>query len=160
MTDQQLAPAAPVSTHAPASGMRPAWIVDVDGTLAIMQTGPLARGPFDWRRVAEDDPNPPVIAMVEALAATAAIIVMSGRDETCRPETESWLATHLAAPTADLLMRPAGDYRKDAVIKRELFHRHVAHRWNVLGVIDDRAQVVSMWRSLGLMCAQVAEGDF
>ena len=27
-------------------------------------------------------------------------------------------------------------------------------------VLDDRKQVVDMWRSLGLTCLQVADGDF
>ena len=32
---------------------------------------------------------------------------------------------------------------------------------NILFVMDDRDQVVSMWRNeLGLTCFQVAEGDF
>jgi hypothetical protein len=57
-------------------------------------------------------------------------------------------------------MRPAADSRKDSIVKAELFWEHVAPHWNVRGVIDDRDQVVAMWRALGLMCAQVAPGDF
>jgi len=56
-------------------------------------------------------------------------------------------------------MRPAEDGRKDALVKAELFWEHVAPRWRVVGVIDDRAQVVAAWRGMGLMCAQVAEGN-
>jgi hypothetical protein len=63
-------------------------------------------------------------------------------------------------PYDALFMRPAGDSRKDSIVKRELFDRHVAGRWAVRGVIDDRRQVVEMWRAMGLMCAQVAPGDF
>jgi hypothetical protein len=73
--------------------------------------------------------------------------------------TEQWLAKH-EVPYAGLFMRPAGDSRKDSIVKRELFDRHVAATWAVRGVIDDRKQVVEMWRAIGLMCAQVAPGDF
>ena len=33
-------------------------------------------------------------------------------------------------------------------------------KYNVHFVLDDRQQVVDMWRSLGLTVFQVAEGDF
>jgi predicted kinase len=136
-----------------------AWLVDVDGTLALMSTAAGARSPFDWHRVGEDAPNPAVVDLVRALAAQATIVVMSGRDESCRSLTEQWLAAH-EVPFAALFMRPAGDSRRDSIVKRELFDRQVATRWAVRGVIDDRRQVVEMWRGLGLMCAQVAPGNF
>jgi hypothetical protein len=46
------------------------------------------------------------------------------------------------------------------VVKREIFDRSIRHVWQVRGVLDDRDQVVRMWRDLGLTCAQVAPGDF
>lgn len=151
-----------VSHYQPDEALPPAWLVDVDGTLALMGE----RGPFEWHRVGEDAPNPSVIALVRSLASgdgvsdvTPTIIVMSGRDEVCRPATEVWLAEHLER-FDHLFMRPAGDNRKDSIVKQELFDAHVRGRWNVRGVVDDRAQVVAMWRAMGLMCAQVAEGDF
>jgi predicted kinase len=155
----------PVTGPGAGPGYRPdpalpvAWLVDIDGTLALMATTPGARSPFDWHRVGEDAPNPAVVDLVRALAASAAIVVMSGRDESCRALTEQWLARH-EVPYDALFMRPAGDSRKDAIVKRELFDRQVAERWAVRGVIDDRRQVVEMWRAMGLMCAQVAPGDF
>jgi predicted kinase len=145
--------------YVPDPGLPPAWIVDVDGTVALMRRGPGVRSPYDWLRVGEDLPNEPVIEIVTALANQADIVVMSGRDEVCRPETEAWLLEHGVCFDA-LFMRPAGDTRRDAVVKAELFWGCVAPRWRVVGVIDDRRQVVSMWRAMGLMCAQVAEGDF
>jgi predicted kinase len=136
-----------------------AWLVDIDGTLALMGTAAGVRSPFEWHRVGEDTPNPAVVDLVRALDAKVAIVVMSGRDESCRELTEQWLKRY-EVPYEALFMRPAGDSRKDAIVKRELFDRHVAQRWAVRGVIDDRRQVVEMWRALGLMCAQVAPGDF
>lgn len=42
----------------------------------------------------------------------------------------------------------------------KLFDRHVRDRWDIRRVYDDRNQVVAMWRSIGLPCLQVADGDF
>jgi hypothetical protein len=57
-------------------------------------------------------------------------------------------------------MRAAKDNRRDDVVKRELYKRHVRDHFDVLFVLDDRTQVVRMWRSRGLVCFQVAPGDF
>jgi hypothetical protein len=57
-------------------------------------------------------------------------------------------------------MRPENDMRKDSVVKSELFWEHVAPNYNVQFVLDDRDQVVDFWRSIGLVCWQVAPGDF
>jgi predicted kinase len=138
-----------------------AWLIDVDGTLALGRfREPGRRTPCDWSRVGEDDPHQPVILLAGALAmAGYRLVVMSGRSDICRDATHRWLAGHGIAPDA-LLMRPDGDYRPDRVVKGELFNRHVRGSYCVHGVFDDRDSVVGMWRSLGLMCAQVAPGTF
>jgi len=46
------------------------------------------------------------------------------------------------------------------VVKAEIFDREIRGNWNVEGVFDDRKSVVQFWRSLGLTCFQVADGDF
>lgn len=60
----------------------------------------------------------------------------------------------------ELLMRNKDDNRKDSIIKKELFDKHIRGRYDVMFVLDDRNQVVEMWRSLGLKCLQVENGDF
>ena len=45
-------------------------------------------------------------------------------------------------------------------IKREIFENYIRDYYNIQFVLDDRNQVVEMWRSLGLKCLQVQEGDF
>jgi hypothetical protein len=57
-------------------------------------------------------------------------------------------------------MREAGDSRKDSIVKQELYEKHIEPSYDVFVVLDDRNQVVDMWRSLGLVCLQVAPGDF
>ena len=138
-----------------AEGTEPAVLVDIDGTLALHGT----RSPFDETRVHEDTPNLPVITVVRALAEAHWIVFVSGRTDGCRAETEKWLAEHVKVQF-DLFMRPAGDMRKDAIVKRELFDQHIREHYDVTCVLDDRYQVVEMWRALGLTVLQVAEGNF
>jgi hypothetical protein len=135
-----------------------AWLVDVDGTLALSPH----RNPYDWQTADVDLPNLSVITAVQALAAHAsvsAIIAISGRHEQARELTARWLEAQ-AMPYNELLMRPNGDNRADDVVKEELFRARIQTRYSVAGVIDDRDRVVKMWRRLGLVCFQVAEGDF
>ncbi len=91
------------------------------------------------------------------------IVFFSGRDAVCRAHTISWLNTHFGWHESDyeLSMRPQNDNRKDAIIKQELFEQHILGRYYVEFVVDDRQQVVDMWRrTLGLTCIQVDYGDF
>ena len=134
------------------------WIVDIDGTLAHMND---KRGAFEWHNVGLDDPDEVVIELVNMLYSNDyKIILMSGRDEICREETERWLMLN-GVNYHKLHMRPNGDMRPDTEVKEELFENNIAkYRKVVMGVLDDRNVVVSMWRKKGLKVLQVAEGDF
>ncbi|MEO5877421.1 MAG: hypothetical protein ABIS86_16915, partial [Streptosporangiaceae bacterium] len=143
--------------YEPKPGTVRAVLVDIDGTTAII-TG---RSPFDGTRVHLDVPNQPVIDVVRALhAAGNRIVFLSGRTEDCRAETETWLTEHVAVPYDGPFMRPAGDQRKDSIVKVELFDAHVREVYDVACVLDDRDQVVDAWRALGLTVLQVADGAF
>lgn len=133
-----------------------AYIFDLDGTLALMTD----RSPFDWAKVGEDELNISVGATMKALkAAGFEIIILSGRDEECREETQKWLNKYELYHDM-LLMRGNKDNRKDNIIKQELYEANVKGKYNVVGVFDDRDQVVSLWRSLGLTCFQCDYGNF
>jgi predicted kinase len=167
--ETETAPADSVTPYVqPSPGSVPtAILVDLDGTAALMGD----RGPYDWHRVGHDSVNGPVREAVLAMLARGhEVIFMSGRDEVCRPETLKWLREHfpetatLAAPDGmdapELFMRPAGDQRKDAIVKAELFDAHIRGQYRIVAVFDDRDQVVRMWRAMGLTVFQVAEGNF
>jgi predicted kinase len=137
-----------------------AVIFDIDGTLALMGD----RNPHDLSKVKFDQPNP---AIIEALrlerAAGNNIIFLSGREGThqCWADTVEWLREHASRiPGEHLLMRAAGDGRRDSIIKTELFNTYLRGKYNIVRVYDDRNQVVKAWRDLGLTCLQVAEGAF
>jgi hypothetical protein len=143
---------------APGMADRPrAVIFDVDGTLALRN----GRHWTNWRRVGEDVPNPPVVELAHTIAAAGRhqIIVMSGRPEECRRQTELWLDAQ-GIPFVELFMRPDYDYREDSIVKIELYRKHVEPYYDVAFTVDDRDQVVAAWRGLGLTCLQVAPGAF
>jgi predicted kinase len=134
----------------------PAILCDLDGTLAILR-----RNPYDAMACERDDLNEPIAQIVKNYHALGVkIILMSGREEKSRMPTINWL-TYNNIPYDALYMRTTGDMRKDAVIKKELYEAHVKGQYFVQFVLDDRNQVVDLWRlELGLPCLQVNYGDF
>lgn len=138
-------------------GLKPyAYMFDIDGTLAHMN----GRSPFDWSKVGEDAISPNVADVAINLQENGNhIVLLSGRDGSCREQTEEWLNNY-GILYDELHMREAGSNRPDYEVKRELFFEHVAPNYNVLGVFDDRDQVVHLWRSIGLTTFQVEYGGF
>lgn len=132
-----------------------AIIVDVDGTLAHMND----RSPFDWDRVGEDECDEIIKGIVNAYDNLGTTIIMSGRDGSCRDITIKWLEDNNIKYDL-LLMRAEGDFRKDSIIKKELFDNHITDKYFIEYVLDDRNQVVDMWRDMGLKCLQVQPGNF
>ena len=132
-----------------------AIIVDLDGTLAIMHD----RNPFDVSKCDGDLPNKPVLETVHKWQHSVKIIAVSGRTDDGKELTEKWLRENKVNYTS-LYMRKTGDMRKDSVIKQEIYEQFIRHQYNIKFILDDRNQVVKMWRSLGLTVFQVAEGDF
>lgn len=132
-----------------------AIICDIDGTLALFGTA----NPYE-RDFMEDKVNEPVAEILEAFHRPGTtIILLSGRNGKFKPVTRAWLEKH-QIPYAELHMRAEDDVRKDSVVKQELYEQHIKGKYNVQFVLDDRNQVVELWRSLGLTCLQVAPGDF
>jgi hypothetical protein len=138
-----------------------AVLVDIDGTLAHMgKVEDGRRGPFDWDRVDEDDPDMTIIELVRVLYGGGYdILLVSGRMEAARIGTKRWLSGH-GLGGMPLYMRADGDFRPDTEVKAEIFKREIAPHYTVPFVLDDRDSVVKMWRGLGLKVLQVAEGDF
>jgi predicted kinase len=133
-----------------------AFIVGMDGTLA--HRGPFSRGCYTKHEFHRD------VSLIVQDAAKgeggAAIIVISDRSEELRRVTEKWLHDQEFAFDL-LLMRPVGDTSPASVVKAELFDAHVRKHYNVLGVFDDRDQVVrECWRAMGIRTYQVALGAY
>lgn len=138
--------------YIPDQNLDDAIIIDIDGTLANIEH----RSPFDHTKFHLDTLNHPIAKLSKCFTKT---IILTGRDEKHRDITSDWLASHNMF-YEKLHMRPEGDVRPDYVVKKEIFFNEIAPYYNVELVVEDRKQVVDMWRELGLICAQIDEGDF
>lgn len=154
------------TTDAPAhvQGAPEAIICDLDGTLALIH----GRSPYDASDCdIKDLPNVPVIQTILAhYYEGRKIIFCSGREDKYRPETIRFIEKYCKEFESEfpikyqLHMRKTDDFRKDSIIKEEIYQNEIEGKYNVLLVLDDRNQVVDFWRSKGLTCFQVAPGNF
>ena len=134
-----------------------AILCDLDGTLALMRD----RNPYDASRCDEDGLNEPVATVLRIFHdKNYQILFISGREDRFYQPTVRFLEKH-AIPYHHLWMRKTKDFRKDAIIKREIFDAEIAGNYFIEFVLDDRNQVVEMWRKeLHLPCFQVNNGNF
>lgn len=142
----------------------PAIVCDLDGTLALFEG---RRSPYEPATCAEDDVNQVVRDLcLDARARGLAVVFCSGREDTYREGTLAFLRRAFEGSTVldgienRLHMRKAGDSRKDAIVKAEIYNRDLRPVYEIRYVLDDRNQVVDMWRAQGHVCLQVANGDF
>ena len=154
----------------------------MDGTVAI-HTG--IRGHYEYDKVSLDKPNPVVIQLLTDLThyddimpyAKREILFVTGRPniDDVREDTIDWITWHMSPVAAmmdanftgvSLFMRKAylpngdRDFRPDYIIKEEIYNDHIRGHYDVDFCLDDRDQVVKFWRSIGLTCFQVADGNF
>jgi len=161
-------------------------IFDIDGTLSDCEhrrhhvTGEKK----DWEAFldgcAKDPPIEPMCELARRFIqdGKSRVAFLTGRMERARAATDIWLEAHVDAETVNatafprsmtrfpsganslLLMRPDDDYRPDFALKLGFLRELQAGGFQPALVFDDRQSVVDMWRSEGLICAQVAPGDF
>lgn len=80
----------------------------------------------------------------------------TGRPAEYKEQTLSWLNEHVTDFVENLIMRPSNDYRADYIVKEEMLHE-IQKTHDVIFTIDDRQQVVDMWRRNGITCFQVEQ---
>ena len=137
-------------------GKPKAIIVDIDGTLAHMNN----RTPFDYTKVKDDYCDVVIKDIVMTYQDLGFdILFVSGRDDSCRTETLEWLGNNMIVFKA-LFMRKTGDKRHDWEVKKEIYQNEIEPFYSVFFCLDDRDQIVKMWRELGLKCLQCEFGDF
>lgn len=141
-------------------------LCDIDGTIADKGD----RSPFAWNKVINDTPRESILKLVASYGNNAVdkVIFFTGRDgnKVCADQTVKWLNNNLPldwelGKKYELYMRAEDDNRKDSIVKKEMFDIYIRDKYYVDFVLDDRDQVVKMWRDeLGLDCLQVNWGDF
>lgn len=147
-----------------------AVVCDLDGTLAdIEHRRPFVR-PTDgskpnWPKFFQDMENDKVNywckEILDSMVVKYPIIYATGRPEDYMPVTSNWLGKHgLMYPGSRLFSRLYKDSRKDSIVKEIILEFEIKTRYDILMVIDDRKQVVEMWRKHGYTVLQCDEGDF
>lgn len=147
-------------------------ICDLDGTLADYHSTRPAYG-FEPSLIALDKVIEPVATIVDNMGifGLSKIIFLSGRTNNYYEETLKWLCNNLCiesvfneeltgiSPTKnydiELFMRKSNDFRKDNIIKYEIFDEHIRNNYNVKFAIDDRNSITSLWNSVGIFCLNV-----
>lgn len=140
-------------------------IVDIDGTLAKVgaRVECLKSDPPDWDsfydRCGEDEAFHKVADLVRGIQDFYTIVLCSGRRESCREDTAKWMRD-LEIDYDRMLLRGNGDFRHDTTVKPELLEHAGIPLSRIAFVLEDRSSMVKKWREMGLVCLQVAEGDF
>jgi len=142
-------------------------IFDIDGTLAdIEHRRPYLDGARpDWARfnaaMGEDTPNGPIVDLYRTLWASGVydLQIVTGRNEAFRKVTETWL-TWNEIKFNRVLMRADKDNRPDNIIKGEILEQLRREGRDIAFAVDDRQQVVDMWRANGVTCLQCDVGEF
>lgn len=72
------------------------------------------------------------------------IIFVTGRGEECRKETLEWLKSKIDSNihTSQLYMRPWKDFRRDSVVKEEIFNQQLRTNYNIIAWFDDSPKVI------------------
>jgi predicted secreted acid phosphatase len=140
-------------------------VFDIDGTLSIVgdRLKYLQETPPNWDAFygacGEDTVNDAIWEVYAAMEGEHEIYFVTGRRESCRKDTISWMLRNHIECHGDnhLLMRKDGDKRHDTDVKPELVDDF---KHDILMIFEDRASMVDKWRELGYTCLQVAEGNF
>lgn len=151
-------------------GHKPQAIVcDLDGTLCdVAHRRHFVRRPTgekkDWqgffKGMVDDKPNRWCKdLLLRFFGPEMCIVFCSGRPDSWRKETLAWLRHH-GVDIGPLYMRPRSDSRQDNIVKEIILDFEILTRFVPYFMIDDRQQVVDMWRERGFTCLQCDSGDF
>lgn len=150
-------------------GNKPSAIIcDLDGTLCnVEHRRGFVNKPKgerkDWsgffKAMVNDTPNKWCMDLLKKFSNEHTIVYCSGRPDDWRKTTAEWLQLH-EAPVGPLYMRNRHDSRQDNIAKEIILDFEILTKFTPYFMIDDRKQVVDMWRARGYVCLACAEGNF
>lgn len=144
-------------------------IVDIDGTLANSEKrhklATNSNGSIDWDvlydydNVISDEPMQYIIESIKIHKyLNYKIVLFTSRPEKIREATEYWLNKY-AVPYDELYMRSEEDhYIKDTELKLKMYNQFINEE--VLFAIEDKQEIVDMWKSLGIPCYKVDNNEY
>lgn len=128
-------------------------VVDIDGVLADAghREHFVAQRPKDWdaffAAVGADPPITAGLELVAELAREHEVVLLSGRPERTRADTQAWLAAH-GVTAARVVLRPDADRRPARLFKTGALRR-LAPPEQVAVVVDDDPAVVAEVTRIG-----------
>jgi hypothetical protein len=137
-------------------------VFDLDGTIADCshRLHYIEGASPDWEAfqdmIWKDSPILPMVELWRALDADVnTIIVCSGRPESARNATLTWLKSYELRFDA-VHLRPEGDYRPAHIVKEKML-RKISDKEGALPalVFEDDELCVNMWRRNGILCCHV-----
>lgn len=129
----------------------PIAVIDLDGVVADVRhrLPMIEQTPKDWDGFFEacslDPVLPEGLEMITRLAQDHQIIYLSGRPESCRESTTTWL-TKVGAPPGQLILRAAHDRRPARIAKVEMLMRIEGE---IAIVVDDNEAVLRAIKAAG-----------
>lgn len=155
----------------------PAVICDLDGTLCEVEhrrhfvrppEGVKKNWPAFFAGIKDDTVNEACKLLLIGMSKSHyQIVYCSGRGDNERKATIEWLETNKLDVFAfspikkiPLYMRNRQDSRRDDIVKENILDFEILTKYKPVFMIDDRDQVVAMWRKRGFTCLQINYGDF
>jgi predicted kinase len=93
---------------------------------------------------------------IKALGEGHDILIVSGRPDNYRKQTEEWLDNHSIVHDR-LIMRQASDSRPDTVVKQEIIDKYL-DKSKIVKWFDDRPSIVAQVRTNGINVIDVGNG--
>lgn len=140
-------------------------LCDIDGTIADCRHRQhhVRDGKRDWKSFFADMDKDTVKGdvrkiLIDLYNQMYTIIFVSARPEEYRETTLKWLEENNLSFAFTLLMRANGDTREDSIVKKEILDRYFPDKSKIHKVLDDRPQVIRMWRENGLDVLDCGDG--
>lgn len=112
-----------------------------------------------FKEIPNDVPNKWCLELVEQMSEKYPVVFASGRPDDHFRQTKDWLEKY-GLSVSHLYMRCRGDHRADFIAKEIILDFEILTRFTPLFFVDDRKQVVDLWRRRGFVVLHCAEGDF
>lgn len=138
------------------NGLPDAVASDLDGSLCIFGE----KNPYE-RNFLEDELSKPVAHLIKN-RGNAKLILVSGRKDIYRDQTEEWLKKY-EIDYDYLFMRktlPKGETEpSDVIVKGNIYEEYIKDKFNLLWIVDDRKKIKRMWTQKGIFVFDVNQFD-
>jgi hypothetical protein len=143
--------------------VRQAFLCDFHGTLVNVSSIRHYLKDRQYDRFYEESLScPPIEETVEAVRRThgdgLVNLLFTGMPERYVDGLNSWLARH-DVPIDLIEMRVNGDYRKDFIVKRDMYIRTTDNGYYVVGALEDNPRIVDLWRGYAIPVTVVPGWD-